>query len=66
METTYQSIGPLGGSAQDGVCGAPLVEEDAESGGVVGFYQLGGQLGSRDIAVTACLDEFVVSGWTLW
>jgi len=34
-------IGPIGGEAADGLCGAPIIDDDLDcGGGVAGFYQL--------------------------
>ena len=47
---------------RDGVCGAPIVEDDETgAGGVVGIFYLA----SNDFAFTAVLDELIDRGWSL-
>lgn len=61
-EHVFRLIGPAGGSAQDGVCGAAIVEDDPEMGGVAGFFQLAN---NDEICLSPVLDELIDRGWTL-
>lgn len=60
----YAMIGATGGDADvaDGLCGAPIVEESANSQGIAGFFQL--EDGQHYIA--PCLDQLVADGWSLF
>lgn len=60
----YAMIGATGGAADvaDGLRGAPIVEDSAESQGVGGFVQY--QDGNYCIA--PCLDQLVADGWSLF
>ncbi|MCJ1462977.1 hypothetical protein MMC07_001581 [Pseudocyphellaria aurata] len=60
QETVFRSVGPMGGGTKDGVCGAPIVEDD-EMGGVAGFFQLAG----NEICLSPVLDELIDRGWAL-
>ena len=35
----YQGYGAIGAMSQDGLCGAAIVEDEAENGGVAGFVR---------------------------
>lgn len=52
-----RGYGAFGGSAKDGICGAPIVEED--SGGVIGFFQFS----SPDWVFSPVLDDIIDAGW---
>lgn len=60
----YAMIGATGEGADvaDGLCGAPIVEDSADSQGVAGFFQL--EDGHHCIA--PCLDPLVGDGWSLF
>ena len=60
-EHVFRLIGPAGGSTKDGICGAAIVEDDPEMGGVAGFFQLA----NDEICLSPVLDEFIDRGWTL-
>jgi len=47
---------------RDGICGAALVEDDSEEGGVAGFFQNGNSY----YALSPCLDEFIDRSWALF
>jgi len=57
----YKCIGPIGGVVRDGVCGAPIVVDDADDGGIVGFFQLGEE--NCEWAMSPCLDDLIDRGW---
>ncbi|KAE8349273.1 hypothetical protein BDV28DRAFT_152044 [Aspergillus coremiiformis] len=56
-------IGPVGGPIREGVCGAPIVVDDGQDGGVVGFFQFGESNSSW--ALSPCLDDLIDRGWDL-
>lgn len=60
-EHVFRLIGPAGGSAKDGICGAAIVEDDPEMGGVAGFFQLA----NDEICLSPVLDELMDEGWAL-
>ncbi|EFR03719.1 hypothetical protein MGYG_06716 [Nannizzia gypsea CBS 118893] len=62
-ENIYRYIGPAGAEVCAGVCGAPIVIDEDERGGVVGFFQLGER--GADWALAPCLDELIDRGWTV-
>lgn len=62
-ENIYRLHGPTAGSIREGVCGAPIVVDDNEDGGIVGFFHLGAE-GSA-WALSPCLDDLIDRGWTL-
>lgn len=62
-ENIYRYIGPAGAEVCDGICGAPIVIDEDESGGVVGFFQLGER--GADWALAPCLDDMIDRGWTI-
>lgn len=45
----------------DGLCGAPIVNTDPTTAGIVGFFHL--QVGK--ICLVAVLDDVIDSGWEL-
>ena len=60
----YAMIGATGGAADvaDGLCGAPIVEDSAESPGVGGFVQFE----DGNYCIAPCLDQLVADGWSLF
>lgn len=62
-ENIYRLYGPTAGSIREGVRGAPIVVDDNEGGGIVGFFQLGAE-GSA-WALSPCLDDLIDRGWTV-
>ena len=67
MEGLYSVYEPVGGDVLDGICGAPIVEEDTSSeekdgGGVCGFFRMAG----ATMAACPCLDEIIDSSWELY
>jgi hypothetical protein len=54
-------FGPVVGDVSQGLCGAPVVTEEDEMGGVLGFfsYSLG------DMIYVHALDDLVAAGWRL-
>ncbi len=61
IKTIFRTIGATGGSTKDGLCGAPIVQDDSDAGGVAGFFQLA----STDYALSPHLDDIVAAGWAL-
>ena len=59
----YQCIGPIGGVVREGICGAPIVADDPNDGGVLGFFQLGEE--NCEWAKSPCLDDLLDRGWSL-
>lgn len=59
----YAMIGATGGvvDVADGLCGAPIVEDSAESQGVGGFFQFT----DGNYCIAPCLDQLVADGWSL-
>jgi hypothetical protein len=55
----YRCFGAMAAVPRDGVCGAALVEDDSEEGGVAGFFQNG----NSHYALSPCLDEFIDRSW---
>lgn len=62
-ENVYRYIGPSGAEVCDRICGAPIVIDEDESGGVVGFFQLGER--GVDWALAPCLDDMIDRGWAI-
>ena len=60
ISTVYSAFGPMGGMIQDGVCGAPVVDED---GRVAGFFRFVN--GSGIWAATASLGFVIDQGWSI-
>lgn len=60
-ENMFHMIGPTGGTAKDGLCGAPIVDDDAGDGAVAGFFQLA----NNEICLSPVLDEIIDRGWDL-
>ncbi|KAF8417694.1 hypothetical protein EV426DRAFT_681956 [Tirmania nivea] len=63
MEHIMQLMGPTGGAVTVGICGAAIVVDDEEDGGVVGFFQLGEEGG--DWATCPALDDLMDRGWSV-
>ncbi|KAI9768319.1 MAG: hypothetical protein M1840_004927 [Geoglossum simile] len=62
MQGIFQGIGPTGGGAADGLCGAPIVDDDLDcGGGVAGFFQPS----DGCFCFTPVLDELIDRGWTI-
>ena len=61
-ENIYHMIGPTGGITKDGLCGAPIVKDDSEDGGLAGFFQLPN---TNEICLSPVLDEIIDCGWSL-
>ena len=59
-ESLFQTLGPSGGNLRDGICGAPIVEDEG-IGGVLGFFQLG----SVEWCLSPVLDEIIDRGWAV-
>lgn len=60
-ESLFRMTGPTGGNTKNGVCGAPIVEDDPEMGGVAGFFQLA----NSDFCLSPVLDEIIDRKWSL-
>ena len=55
-------LGPTGGGVADGLCGAPIVDDDPNcGGGVAGFFQLS----NGSFCFAPVLDEFIDRGWAV-
>ena len=66
-ERLFCAFGPIGGDAAEGICGAPIVEEEdpalgIHGGGVYGLYRLG----NLELAISPVLDDIVDAGWELY
>lgn len=57
----YRTFGSNMAQPQSGICGAAIVEDDSDEGGVAGFFSEG----NSDFALTPCLDELIDRGWAL-
>ena len=57
----YRIFGSNMALPQPGVCGAAIVEDDSDEGGVAGFFSEG----NSDFALTPCLNELIDRGWAL-
>jgi hypothetical protein len=57
----YRGFGVMTALPRDGICGAALVEDDSEEGGVAGFFQDGNSY----YALSPCLDEFIDRSWAV-
>jgi hypothetical protein len=55
----YRGFGAMSAVPRDGICGAALVEDGSEEGGVAGFFQNG----NPHYALSPCLDEFIDCSW---
>ncbi|KAI4212427.1 MAG: hypothetical protein LQ351_004859 [Letrouitia transgressa] len=55
----YQQFGNGGVTMREGICGAAIVEDDTDSGGVAGFFWEA----SPNHAFSPCLDELIDRGW---
>lgn len=60
-ENIYHMIGATGGTTKDGLCGAPIVDDDVGEGAVAGFFQLA----NNEICLSPVLDEIIDCGWEL-
>lgn len=60
----YAMIGATGGDADvaDGLCGAPIVEDSADSQGISGFFQFE----DGNYCIAPCLDQLIADGWSLF
>ena len=56
-----RGYGAFGGTVKNGMCGAPIVDDEDDSGGVIGFFQLA----TADWAFTPVLDELIDAGWSV-
>lgn len=57
-ELAFESIGPTGGKVKEGLCGAPIVNDD---GGVAGFFYL---TNGRQ-SLSPILDNLINQGWAI-
>jgi hypothetical protein len=62
-ENIYRLYRPTASSIREEVCGAPIMVDETENGGIVGFFQLGAE-GSA-WALSPCLDDLIDGGWTV-
>lgn len=60
-ENMHYMIGPSGGTTTDGLCGAPIVDDDTGDGVAAGFPQLA----NNEICLSPVLDEIIDRGWDL-
>lgn len=60
-EHIFYAHGPSGGIAQDGLCGAPMVTEDPDLAGVVGFFHMS----NGEQCFAAVLDDLIDRGWDI-
>lgn len=61
MMRMYQGFGATGALPRDGVCGAAIVEDETDDGGVAGFVQYG----YGDWIFSPCLDEIIDRSWSV-
>lgn len=59
-ELAFESIGPTGGEAKEGLCGAPIVHDD-EGGGVAGFFHFT----NGKQSFSPILDNLINQGWAI-
>ena len=57
----FRGFGAMGAVPRDSICGAPIVEEGLDRGGIAGFFQIG----NADYALSPCLDELIDGSWGL-
>lgn len=57
----YQQFGNGGVTMREGMCGAAIVEDDTDDGGVAGFFWEA----SANYAFSPCLDELIDRGWVV-
>ena len=57
----YQQFGNGGVTMREGICGAAIVDDDTDDGGVAGFFWQA----SPNYAFSPCLDELIDRGWTV-
>ena len=57
----YRVYGGLSSMSREGICRAPLVEDNSDEGGVAGFFVHG----NADYALAPCLDEFIDRSWSV-
>lgn len=57
----YRSFGSNIAQSRSGICGAAIVEDDSDEGGVAGFSSEG----NSDFPLTPCLNELIYRGWAL-
>jgi hypothetical protein len=61
-QSVFVTAGPTGGGAADGLCGAPIIEDDFDcGGGVAGFFQLA----DGNHCLAPVLDELIDRGWAI-
>lgn len=60
VSTIYSMFGPTGGKIQEGICGAPVVDEGGRVGGFFGFLDESGLW-----AATASLGFLIHQGWSI-
>jgi hypothetical protein len=53
--------GATGSTAVEGICGAALVEDDVDTGGISGFFQLA----NENYAFSPILDELIDRSWSV-
>jgi hypothetical protein len=57
----FRGFGALGSVPRQSICGAALVEDDSDQGGVAGFFEYGNEY----FALTPSLDEFIDRSWNV-
>ena len=59
--TVYRNFGAVQDVPREGVCGAAIVEDDTDEGGVAGFFQMG----NANFGFAPVLDEFIDRSWSV-
>lgn len=57
----YRIFGSNMAQPQPGICGAAIVEDDSDEGGIAGFFSEE----NSDFALTPCLNELIDRSWAL-
>lgn len=57
----FRGFGAFDSVPRQGICGAALVEDDSDEGGVAGFFVNG----NAYYGLTPCLDEFIDRSWNV-
>ena len=57
----YRNFGAVQDVPREGVCGAAIVEDDTDEGGVAGFFQMG----NTNFGFAPVLDEFIDRSWSV-
>ena len=57
----YRALGSINAVPRAGVCGAAIVEDETDEGGVAGFFQNG----DDDFSLSPCLDELIDCSWSV-